>query len=269
MLNPIPEGYKSLTAAAYGPGYTTSQGAEFASGYRIELQAPEGPEMADGTLGEVYTTGATLAAAARNLAQLLYHFAYRGGLVIADETHRTTYIVFDLSKSHDQASVKWHAIETDFGQAQGRIAAYHSNIATDTPWDPSDPPMSAARANAEARVERLKQRTRTEQEQFKDTDVSVNSFNSDPEVYTYAEFAQSQATLNLMADWLEDRDGLTTHLAASIARSLHEEMSDPGSTYSHISEVGHRPLEDIAVLKVEDYENNMDLVVEVRKLDKH
>lgn len=134
--------------------------------------------------------------------------------------------------------------------------------------DPSDPPMTAREANDEARRIRLRERNRQEQEEFKNTDVSINSYNSDPESYTYATFEQSAATLNLMADWLEERDGLTTHLAASITRSLHAEMSDPGSTYRQVNEVGHRPKDDVAVIQVEDSENEMDLIIEVRKFSR-
>ena len=279
MKNPYPNGYESLTAAAYGPGYTTSQGASVSFGYRIELQATDGPDLDNDTLGEIYTTGDTLAEAARNMAQMLYNFTYRGELIIADETHRTDYIVFDLSKTADHANVKWWAIEHAFGPAQRTVAGYATDIAMPgqnsececcgEPPETTTAAMTASDANAEARADRLREKVRKQQQEFKNTDVFIDSYNSDPKTYRRATFEQSQATLNLMADWLEDLGGLTTHLAGSIVRSLHGELSDPGSTYRQISEVGHRPLEDVSIIEVEDAENDMDLVIEVRKPNRH
>lgn len=277
-----PEGYKSLTAAAFAPDPTRSAGSIANTKYRVELEAPEGPEMGDDTLGDISTHGTTLAEAAQRMAQLLYNFNWRGELIIADKNLHRGYITFRLDLDRDTARVNYANIEADF---DFRERNYATRVKVDTGWreeegcgccspepchDPSDPPAkSASAANAEDRAERLRERVRQEQAEFKDTDLTVNPYNTEPNIYTFARFEQSQATTNLMADWLEQQAGITTHLAGTIVRELHGEMSDPGTTYRQISEVGYRPLEDISRIEVEDLEDDMDLLIEVRKLRKH
>jgi hypothetical protein len=134
---------------------------------------------------------------------------------------------------------------------------------------PETAALTADEANRQEREEPIREKTRSEQEASRDPDISVNPYTTNEETYTFARFEQGKRTLSEMSQWLENQGGLTTHLAGTIVMVLYGEMSDPGSTYRQISEVGYRPKDDVSVIEVEDSEEDMDLVIEVRQAHKH
>lgn len=250
--------YESLTAAAYAPGASTSFGTTDSPHYRVELIPHEGPELHHEPLGEIATEGNTFAEAVRRMLALLAKLGYEGELIVADETHGTTYTVSHLVKGEHTTKVYHHAVERDFphtpfpaphtlsrnvideaGGVSDTAILNHVNAPNTTP-PPEEPPTTEGRLR----------------------------FDQNPtgQRFVFYRHHQDRADVDRMAEWMEQQHGVTTHLASNLLLDGVYSIMHADTTYDEVKSMMYDPNSDISEFIVGDSENGIDLLVQVKQV---